>query len=747
LVKCVNSLKFAGKNVSKPLSRRHFILTTTAGSIGLAASRTNLAHAALLTTHSLPENIIPIPHPANAPIQPVNTASTFPTDPSGLYTLSRSLSEVWAKKLLALQVLDASRPQEYGGILCPTEHIVHGRVGDTIYPFLHMAHRTGDSRYVDASVLLFRWIENNVSQPDGSWLNEPKDSWKGTTVFSVIALCEALLYHGELMDPAFKDAIRARLLKAGNFIYDNVNIDYGNINYPLSASYALSLLGTLEDQPRFSEKGKLLAHQALNFFSRNNHFIFGEGTPYYQASKKGCFSIDLGYNVEETLPSLALYGLLNQDEELLQQVTLSLQTHLEFMLPDGGWDNSWGTRNYKWTWWGSRTSDGCQPAYALLAHRDPRFYRAALKNTELLQNNTIDGLLYGGPHYASHHVPPSVHHTFCHIKALTTILDHNQHTPTAPTPSSTLINAVSTTSSTHPTTPTRPAAAPSTSTTTSSTPTSNTASTAPTNLPNTAATPTHSPGATADPSILPRETPYGLRFFTDIQTWLISTGAFKATVTGYDREYKAMHNGHATGGALTLLWHELTGPLLVASMNNYQLVEAGNMQADKDPLSMPLTPRVELTTNGVTYMNISCLDARITAEEQQNKIIIKTRSKLVDKDQHDPAQGPVYCYADYIFTPQQISLSFRHDPTPYSDSIRIVLPVISRSGEAVAVINDKTIHIQKEKSLVTLKTNQSIQQLPTTDGRLFNFVPGLEAIPFVIHHQPAVIDITIQGTW
>jgi hypothetical protein len=659
--------------VRKPISRRRFILTTTAGSIGLAASRTNLAHAAL----------------AGSP------------GSSELYTLSRSLTEVWAKKLLDLQVLDTSRPQEYGGILCPTEHIVHGRVGDTIYPFLHMAHRTGDSRYVDASVLLFRWIENNVSQPDGSWLNEPKDNWKGTTVFSVIALCEALRYHGELIDPAFKNAVRARLLKAGNFIYDTVNIDYGNINYPLSASYALSLLGTLEDQPRFKEKGKLLAHQALGFFSRNNHFIFGEGTPYYQASKKGCFSVDLGYNVEETLPSLALYGLLNQDEELLQQVTLSLQTHMEFMLPDGGWDNSWGTRNYKWTWWGSRTSDGCQPAYALLAHRDPRFYRAALKNTELLQHNTIDGLLYGGPHYASHHVPPSVHHTFCHIKALTSILDHNEPAATAPT----------TTRS-----PNAPAA-------------------------------TH-PANAAPTSLLPRETPYGLRFFTDIQTWLISTGAFKATVTGYDRQYKAMHNGHATGGALSLLWHDLTGPLLVASMNAYQLVEPGNMQADKDPLSMALTPRIELTTDGVTYMNIAFLDAEITTEEQHNKIIVKTRSKLVDKDQHDPAQGPVYCYADYIFTPQQVSLHFRHDPTPnpYDHIIRIVLPVISRSGEPVTINDDKTVHIQKEKALVTIKTDQPLQRLPTTGERLFNFVPGLEAIPFAIHHQQALIDITIQRT-
>ena len=692
--------------MSRPLSRRQFIFTT-AGTIGLAVSRANRANAVISgapppgnAAIPTPPVIRPIPiAPGGAAAPPISAGDT--TD---LYTLSHSLTETWARTLLDLQVLDPSRPQEYGGILCPTEHIVHGRVGDTIYPFLHMAHRTGDSRYTDAAVLLFRWMESNVSQPDGSWLNEPKDSWKGTTVFSVIALCEALRYHGELMDPAFKNAIRARLLKAGNFIYDNVNIDYGNINYPLSASYALSLLGTLEDQPRFKEKGRSLAHQALNFFSRNNNFLFGEGTPYYQASKKGCFSVDLGYNVEESLPSLALYGLLNQDEELLQQVTLSLQTHMEFMLPDGGWDNSWGTRNYKWTWWGSRTSDGCQPAYALLAGRDSRFYRVALKNTQLLQHNTIGGLLYGGPHYASHHVLPSVHHTFCHIKALTTILDHNEHSAAiTPTPATAA-------------TPASPSPAAAT-----------------------------TPAIPASTILLPRETSYGSRFFTDIQTWLISIGDYRATVTGYDREYKAMHNGHATGGALTLLWHEWTGPLLVASMNTYQLVEAGNMQADNDPLSMPLTPRLELTTNGTTYSNISYLDASVKLEEKTGQVTIKTQSKLVDKDQQDPAQGPVYCFVDYVFTPQKISLSFRYSETPYSGDIRIVLPVISQSGEPVVTNGDKIVHIRKEKAQVTLHANQPLQRLPTTGDRLFNFVPGLEAIPFAVLHQPALIDITVKS--
>ncbi|WP_431211299.1 hypothetical protein ACQ86N_36255 [Puia sp. P3] len=92
-----------------------------------------------------------------------------------------------------------------------------------------------------------------------------------------------------------------------------------------------------------------------------------------------------------------------------------------------------------------------------------------------------------------------------------------------------------------------------------------------------------------------------------------------------------MHNGHATGGALTMLWHNLTGPLFVASMNAYQLVEAGNMQADKDPLSMPLTPRAEFTSNGIAYMNISDITATITLEEK--------RPHYNSRSESAPAQG------------------------------------------------------------------------------------------------------------
>ena len=630
-----------------PLSRRKFIKTTA---IGLSA----IPFAGSLAFELSPDN-------------------------NDLYTLSDQLTSQWGKALLDLQITDKADINNYGGIFCPADKTVHGRVGDTIYPFFRLAEQTKDSRYIDAAVLLYRWSENRVSQPDGSWLNDPvKGAWKGITVFSAIGLAETLKNHGPLVDNKFKNEITERLKKAGDFIYNTFSINYGNINYPIAASYALSLLGNLLDVPKFTAKGREFAHSALPFITQKNSFISGEGGPYDKASPKGCFSVDLGYNVEESLPSLVLYGLLTNDQEVLETVTHSLQTHMEFMLPDGGWDNSWGTRNYKWTYWGSRTSDGSQPAYALLADRDPRFYKVALKNTQLLQQCTKDGLLYGGPHYASHKVPVCVHHTFCHIKALTTILDHKHIQPKK----------------------------------------------------------------TTGPVLLPRETEYGVRFFSDIQTWLITKGKFRATITGYDRDYKDK-NGHATGGAITMLWHRETGPILTASMNEYQMIEEHNMQPDTDPLSMPLTPRIELRLGKALYMNISDQNAKIEVEHTNELITVKTQSKLVNGDQQSPPQGEINCRVNYLFSDRKVTVQFWFDKTAHSAAAKIILPVISQSGEKISSDNN-SIRIDKQLSTLKITANNKIDLLPTTTGRLFNFVPGLEAIPLGINGNNAEVTIDVM---
>ena len=79
-------------------------------------------------------------------------------------------------------------------------------------------------------------------------------------------------------------------------------------------------------------------------------------------------------------------------EELFDKIKGILQE--KDKLPDGAWDNSFGTRNYKWSYRGSRTSDGCAAGYGLAD--DPVLQEAFRRNTQLLERCTQDGLLYGG---------------------------------------------------------------------------------------------------------------------------------------------------------------------------------------------------------------------------------------------------------------------------------------------------------------------------------------------------------------
>lgn len=602
------------------------------------------------------------------------SALAAPTAPE-LYTLADQLIHQWGYKLLSMQITDISRTEDYGGIWCPADEAVHGRSADAIYAFYYLASKTKDKRFIEAANILYQWTERRVSQPDGSWFNEPQPkSWQGTTVFLSTALGEALLHFGHLMPADFKTTLKARLKKAGDYVCKNFTISYGNINYPISGSYCLALLGELLNDANFKTRGRELAHEALKYFTPTDYLLYGEGD--LQPTPGGCYSVDLGYNVEESLPALTMYGLLTKDEEVLKAVTHSMQSHLELMLPDGGWDNSWGTRNYKWTYWGSRTSDGCQTAYALLTHRDPRFYKAALMNTRLMAATTVDGLLQGGPQFAANYTPVCVHHTFTHIKALLNVMLYGDQK------------------------------------------------------------------LNIDPSTkLPREENYGVRYLRDVKTHLIAKGTFKATVTAYDKDYKHSKNGHASGGALTMLWHAKTGPILCGSMNEYQIIEAGNQQIQIDAFDDPLTPRAEIWLGGNCYTNISDQTATVKTESRVDSIIVTTNSKLVDKDQQNPASGAINCIATYTFKNESVSLKFEIDTVPEQGKPQIAIPLIALSTETVDyAAGDRQLQLNRKGGKVILKANAKFKR---TDHRGFNFVPGFQTLPIVFEATNCAVELSV----
>lgn len=597
---------------------------------------------------------------------------TRPAAQTGLQPLAAGLLQDWCDGLLRVQIDDPAKPDQHGAFRCPACAALHGRCGDAVYPLMHLARTTGQTRYLDGAVRVVDWMKN-VDSPDGAWTNEPHspDSWKGITAFGSIALGEAVRWHGDLLEPAVKARWLARLRPAGQFICDNFKMDYANINYPVTAAYTLTLLGELFDEPKFRARGREFAHSALNYLSKPNRLLFGEGQPQLRRSAKGLVPVDLGYNVEESLPALVLYGLATKDEEVLGPVTAALAAHLEFMLPDGGWDNSWGTRNYKWTYWGSRTCDGSQTAYALLADRHPAFATAALRNTQLQRACTRDGLLYGGPHFASRGLPPCVHHTFTHGKALATILDRVESWPRA---------------------------------------------------------------AAAGP--LPRETAQGVRTFAELDTTLIARGPWRATVSGYDWLYKkGVFSGmggalsmlwHRDGGPLFTA--SLANYLLVEPYNmqplpgaeNFCLTPRVELKSGGQWFANIFAPSATVEPVDGTGRIECAVAARLVDAGQKDPSSGALRCALR------------YGFSDEVVTVSaQIDGS-----VPGAATCALVLPLIAARGETVRRVSATGYEVSQGRGIVAIAASAPLEIVATGAERVFNLVPGFHAVPFTIAVAP-----------
>ena len=109
-------------------------------------------------------------------------------------SLYSDLLKTWCDRLLELQIDAPKDLTRDGALRCPACNFLHGRCHDAAYPLLHLAHVTGERRYLDAAVRLQRWSDN-VSDPDGAFRNElAAGSWRGT-VFAVIAPLSRRLRH------------------------------------------------------------------------------------------------------------------------------------------------------------------------------------------------------------------------------------------------------------------------------------------------------------------------------------------------------------------------------------------------------------------------------------------------------------------------------------------------------------------------------------------------------------------------
>lgn len=521
-----------------------------------------------------------------------------------------SVLKTWCDRLITLQIRDTGVKELDGGILCPACKVIHGRCPDAILPMMCMAKHTGEEKYLQAAKALFDW-QTNMLTDEGSVYNDGNSEWRAITVFSAIGLCEALSHYGNLLDENTRARWQERLGVMGEWLYQTLDEKYPtNINYPVSNAAAMALIGRYLAKEDYIARACRLAGYGMQHITEEG-FLRGEGKPREMRTERGCYPIDIGYNVEESIPSLVKCALALEDEEMISHLIDVLHKQLHYLLPDGGWNNSFGSRNNKWTYWGSRTTDGCQGAYALLGNRDPVLAEAARRNTELLARCTHDGLLYGGPEYFENGELPCVHHTFCHANALAVALENegDEEMPRVALPMD------------------------------------------------------------ADDLEIAHD--------RDVDTWRITVGPWRATVTGYDYDISA---GHATGGTLCLLWHRKTGPVLLSSVLDYWLVEAHNMQLSLNrKRHRPLTPRVECVIDGVRYAQCYDTHASIQAVPEGNGVCVEVAASLVTLRQQPLREG-TFVSLKYHIQPEYVAIEGRVYGGHASEA-RMILPVIADQAQ------------------------------------------------------------------
>ena len=341
---------------------------------------------------------------------------------------AQALFDTWAEALLALRVRGTGHPTLDGALLCPACCLCHGRAIDAVWPFAWAWARTGDGRFLDAAKGLVTWGRNTLERPGGGYLSDMNGGWRGTTIFAQTALGKALLAFGDRLDPATLAEWRGVFDRQTRWIHawmDNPQLVV-NVNYRGGFALAMEIAYAIDGDPAHRASGDREARRVMGCIGADG-LLWGEAKPLEAFSRRGYHGVDFGYNMEETLPAMLEWAERRGDPDALARLVACGAAHLDLVLPDGGIDNSFGSRAYKWTWWGGRTSDGCIPLYAALARHGVAGAARACELTLGIYRRATDsrsGLLSGGLDYEAAGEPPCSHHAFCTIKTLPEFLDN-----------------------------------------------------------------------------------------------------------------------------------------------------------------------------------------------------------------------------------------------------------------------------------------------------------------------------------
>jgi hypothetical protein len=313
--------------------------------------------------------------------------------------------------LLKMQIVDTARA-EYGALVCPETRDLHTRAAEAVYPFAVMFKEKGDKRYLWAAIALGNWLIRQ-QEKGGEWLETPW-TWTGTTADQLLMMSLTYPIVAPHLSQQEQSVWKVSIKKAADYLVRVMNPDFATINYCATTPATLAVTNAVVPDPAYLVKARQLSRQVLSKMNPDG-FIDGE------AARVGTvkYGVDPAYEFDMSFWGLLLYARIANDTLVANTIRQAVGHHLALVYPNGVIDGSWGTRCYKWTTYGSKTADGSQILFSLLAPTDARCRAAALRNLAYLRTMIRDGVVGNGPQsFGLLPDSPCIYPTFARAKNL-----------------------------------------------------------------------------------------------------------------------------------------------------------------------------------------------------------------------------------------------------------------------------------------------------------------------------------------
>lgn len=227
----------------------------------------------------------------------------------------------------------------------------------------------------------------------------------------------------------------------------------------------------------------------------------------------------------------------------------------------------------------------------------------------------------------------------------------------------------------------------------------------------------------------------GMHYFPTLNLTVSRTLQWCATISGYtykdpagDRT-KYMHR--PTGGTITNLWLNGHGYFQASSQTIYKRWEPMSFPEIPDPL--PLTPRIEFSSDLGYFTNLYEFDANITNHENDGEYVVSSLGELKNSKQQEGgiAYRLVHTISDNSVT-KEIELIYHDTKFP----IRIIEPIIYYPGMEFKQMDHKTVQIKMKNKTIEMTIisidNVSIE-LGVDEGKYKWSYPALKAYPIVLN--------------